>query len=55
VLDQASMTGRRIEPFVVEPRYAVDIDTLDQLELAEWLLARDTLEVVRPVNVGRCS
>lgn len=55
VLDQASMTGRRIAPFVVEPRYAVDIDTLDQLELAEWLLARDTLEVVRPANVGRCS
>jgi hypothetical protein len=30
------------------PRYAVDIDTLEQLELAEWLLARDTVTLVRP-------
>jgi oxygen-independent coproporphyrinogen-3 oxidase len=30
------MTGRRIVPYVVPPRYAVDIDTLEQLELAEW-------------------
>ena len=46
--DSGSMTGRRIVPLVVDPRYAVDIDTLEQLELAEWLLARDTVTLVRP-------
>lgn len=48
LLEMGSMTGRRIAPFVVEPRYAIDIDTLEQLELAEWLVSRDRLEVVRP-------
>jgi N-acylneuraminate cytidylyltransferase len=48
IREKRSMTGRRIVPYVVPPRYAVDIDTLEQLELAEWLLARDTVTLVRP-------
>jgi N-acylneuraminate cytidylyltransferase len=48
IREKRSMTGRRIVPYVVDPRYAVDIDTLEQLELAEWLLARDTVTLVRP-------
>ena len=49
------MSGRRIVPYVVDSRYAVDIDTLDQLELAEWLLARDTVTLVRPEAFRRCA
>jgi N-acylneuraminate cytidylyltransferase len=55
ILEKRSMTGRRIVPYVVDPRYAVDIDTLEQLELAEWLLARDTVHLVRPEAVRRCA
>lgn len=55
IREERSMTGRHIVPFVVDPRYAVDIDTLDQLELAEWLLARDTVTLVRPEATRRCA
>ena len=48
LVEMGSVTGRRIAPFVVEPRYAIDIDTLEQLELAEWLLSREAMDVVRP-------
>jgi CMP-N-acetylneuraminic acid synthetase len=55
ILAQRSMSGRRVVPLVVEPRYAVDIDTLEQLELAEWLLARDAVTLVRPEPDRRCA
>jgi N-acylneuraminate cytidylyltransferase len=48
ILEQGSMSGRHIVPFVVEPRYAVDIDTAEQLALAEWLLERYAHELVQP-------
>jgi N-acylneuraminate cytidylyltransferase len=55
ILEARSMTGRRIVPYVIDPRYAVDIDTLEQLELAEWLLSRGTVTVVRPRAGRRCA
>jgi N-acylneuraminate cytidylyltransferase len=55
ILEGGSMTGRRILPLVVDPRYALDIDTLEQLELAEWLLARDAVTLVRPEGTRRCA
>jgi N-acylneuraminate cytidylyltransferase len=55
ILERRSMSGRRIVPFFVDPRYAVDIDTLEQLELAEWLLARDAVTLVRPETDRRCA
>jgi N-acylneuraminate cytidylyltransferase len=55
ILEQGSMSGRRIVPFVVDPRYALDIDTVEQLELAEWLLARDKVSLVRPEGPRRCA
>ena len=42
-------------PLFVDPRYAVDIDTLEQLELAEWLLAKDAVTLVRPGKDRRCA
>jgi N-acylneuraminate cytidylyltransferase len=47
LLELGSMTGTRILPLLVDPRYAVDVDTRDQLALAEYRL-RGTLEIVRP-------
>ncbi len=55
ILEKRSMTGRRIVPLVVDPRYALDIDTLEQLELAEWLLARGSVAPVRPEPVRSCA
>jgi N-acylneuraminate cytidylyltransferase len=52
ILEQQSMTGRRIVPFMVDPRFALDIDTLEQLELAEWQLARHALDVVYPGSIA---
>ena len=52
ILEQGSMSGRHIVPFVVEPRYAVDIDTAEQLALAERLLERYAHELVQPARVG---
>jgi len=43
-----SMTGRRIVPYVVDPRYAVDIDTPEHWAFAEWMLGRGELALTRP-------
>ena len=48
LLEKRSMTGDLILPFLVDPAYAVDIDTLAQWEMAEWLLEGGTLAVDRP-------
>jgi N-acylneuraminate cytidylyltransferase len=55
ILDRRSMTGRKVLAFPVDPRYALDIDSLEQLELAEWLLEREALDVVRPSAARRCA
>jgi N-acylneuraminate cytidylyltransferase len=47
-LESGSMTGSRIAPLVIDPDYAVDIDTEDQLRQAEWAISRGMLPVVRP-------
>ena len=43
-----SMSGRRILPYVLDPRFALDIDTPEQWAFAEWLLGRTALPTVRP-------
>jgi N-acylneuraminate cytidylyltransferase len=45
---KGSLTGERILPFNVERKYAVDIDTLADWHLAEWLLSHEQLRVVVP-------
>jgi CMP-N-acetylneuraminic acid synthetase len=49
---QGSMTGQRILPLFVDPRYAVDIDTVDQWAFAEWLIEAEAFDLVRPRTVG---
>ena len=51
LLDQRSMTGRRIVPLVVDPRHAIDIDTPEQWAFAEWVLSSESLDLVRPIRV----
>jgi N-acylneuraminate cytidylyltransferase len=43
-----SMTGERVLPLLVDPAYAVDIDTLEQWARAEELLTSGAITVVRP-------
>jgi CMP-N-acetylneuraminic acid synthetase len=46
--ERDSMTGSCIHAYLVDPSYAVDIDTLAQWAVAEQVLADGQLEVVRP-------
>jgi len=48
LLSKHSMTGARIAPFLVDPAYAIDIDTEEQWRMAEQLVERQQLELVRP-------
>jgi YrbI family 3-deoxy-D-manno-octulosonate 8-phosphate phosphatase len=50
ILEKHSLTGGRILPLLLENKYAVDIDTLDQWAMAEWMLAHQSLHVVRPAR-----
>jgi YrbI family 3-deoxy-D-manno-octulosonate 8-phosphate phosphatase len=48
ILEKHSMSGEVILPLVLDPKYAVDIDTLRDWERAEALLRRGDLPGVRP-------
>jgi len=43
-----SMTGRKILPLVVDPRYGLDLDTPRQWAAAEWRLSSGDLALERP-------
>lgn len=47
IADQASLTGRRVLPVLVEPEYCVDIDSFRDLALADWTLSRGGVDVDR--------
>jgi N-acylneuraminate cytidylyltransferase len=48
VVVKRSLTGDRVLPLPLPARLAVDIDTLDQWEFAEWVLARSQAPLARP-------
>jgi N-acylneuraminate cytidylyltransferase len=50
ILGLSSMTGTRVLPLMVDPSYAIDIDTMEQWSLAEWLLREGRVDVVRPAG-----
>lgn len=54
ILGRRSMTGRRIVPFFVDPRHAVDIDGEEHLAVAEGLL-EDSDEMVMPGLRAKCA
>jgi YrbI family 3-deoxy-D-manno-octulosonate 8-phosphate phosphatase len=53
IVEKGSMSGDVILPLVLDPRYAVDIDTERDWERAEWALRRFELPVVRPGHKPR--
>jgi len=48
ILERGSMSGERILPLLVDPRYSVDIDTPRDWRRAEWLIMEEGLEIVLP-------
>jgi N-acylneuraminate cytidylyltransferase len=48
ITEKHSLTGTKIVPFIIDSRYSIDIDTLDQWATAEWVLAHQNLDLVRP-------
>jgi len=43
-----SMSGKTVYPLVIDPRYTVDLDSLNDWVKAEWLSANGGLEYVSP-------
>jgi N-acylneuraminate cytidylyltransferase len=55
---KGSLTGEVVLPLLIDPRYAVDIDTLNDWRRAEWLLqgigdSKAHLEIVYPGRAPR--
>jgi len=48
ILEKGSMSGDNILPLIIDPRYAVDIDTAKDHEHAQWILEQSDLPLIRP-------
>ena len=48
LVDQGSMTGNHIAPYVIDPAYALDLDTLVQWRYAEFMMTHGELEICTP-------
>ncbi|MCH8876639.1 MAG: acylneuraminate cytidylyltransferase [Chloroflexi bacterium] len=53
ITEQASMTGGAILPLVLDARYAIDIDTLEDWKRGEQLVQQAQLDMVRPGQAPR--
>lgn len=48
ILDKKSLSGEIILPLIIDPRYTVDIDTLNDWRRAEWLVSQGDLDMILP-------
>lgn len=55
ILKQHSMSGSCIYPLVLESRYTVDIDNLNDWDRVEWMLERLHLPIVKPLRPGKSA
>lgn len=53
ILQKQSMTGDRIYPLILDPRYTVDIDNLLDWAKYEWLVYHGGLQMVTPYKTRR--
>ena len=53
ILEKGSMSGDNILPLIMDPRYAVDIDTAKDHQHAEWILGHSDLPLIRPGRTAR--
>ncbi len=48
ILEKGSMSGRNIYPLLIDPKFTVDLDSLNDWVKAEWLVSFGGLEMVWP-------
>lgn len=48
IMQQHSMTGKHILPYIIDSRYAIDLDTIEQWEFAEYLLEQVDMDIYDP-------
>jgi len=48
ILEKGSMTGARVYPLVIDARYTIDLDTLQDWARSEWLVTFGGLDLVWP-------
>jgi N-acylneuraminate cytidylyltransferase len=48
ITEQNSMSGQRILPLIIDPRYTIDIDSMRDWDRAEWMLQRLDMPYVQP-------
>lgn len=48
IIEKHSMSGKSIMPLIIDPGYAMDLDTSLDWEFAEWALSRGNLKIIRP-------
>lgn len=53
ILNKASLSGDVIYPLLMDPRYAIDIDTLRDWQRAEWIISQGDLPMVHPGDSKR--
>ncbi len=53
ILEKGSMSGDNILPLIMDPRYAIDIDTAKDHQHAEWILGHSDLPLIRPGRTTR--
>ena len=53
ILAKGSMSGDNILPLIMDPLYAIDIDTAKDHQHAEWILGHSDLPLIRPGRTAR--
>ncbi len=53
ILQKQSLSGEVILPLLLDPRYAIDIDTLRDWQRAEWTIYQGDLPLVQPGHAKR--
>lgn len=53
ILEKGSMSGDNILSLIMDPRYAIDIDTAKDHQHAEWILGHSDLPLIRPGRMVR--
>jgi len=52
IYTQKSLSGDMILPLIIDPKYTIDIDTLNDWRRAEWLIAQGDLPLVTPARLN---
>ncbi len=48
ILDKGSMSGKNVYPLLIDPKFTIDLDSLNDWVRAEWLVSFGGLEMVWP-------